>query len=180
MLLIVRGTGLTATDLPATQVLFGTNPAPILAADDTRLIVQAPLEISGSQTVQLQILLKGNVLAQISASVAQAAPALFADASGQASANNEDGSINSAANPAPRGSVIALYGTGEGISGPPISARIGDYPAEVLYAGSVPGYPGMLQINTRIPSGYVPPGNLSVVMAVGEASSQTGVTIAVN
>jgi uncharacterized protein (TIGR03437 family) len=176
MLLVVRGTGLGAAD----QILFGTIPATILAADDTRLIVQAPPGISAFATVEIDILHNGKTLAQIPSGVAEAAPALFADVSGEASANNEDGTLNSPANPAPRGSMIVLYGTGEGVSGLPVSVRIGNNPAEVLYAGPVAGYPGLLQINARVPAGYAPPGNLSVTIAVGETSSQPGVAIAVN
>jgi uncharacterized protein (TIGR03437 family) len=76
--------------------------------------------------------------------------------------------------------VVVLYGTGEGVAGLPISVRIGDFPAEILYAGGVAGYPGLLQINARVPAGYVAPGTLGVTVTVGQASSQPGVTIAVN
>jgi len=60
-----------------------------------------------------------------------------------------------------------------------VTVRIGNYQAELLYAGAVVGYPGLFQINARIPSGYAPLGILSVVVTVGEAASQPGVTIAV-
>ena len=99
---------------------------------------------------------------------------------GQASATNEDGSINSASNPASRGSVITLYGTGQGVAGLPVSVTIGGLLADVLYAGATPAYPGMLQINARVPAGYILPGTFSVVVTVGQASSQPGVTIAVD
>ncbi len=90
--------------------------------------------------------------------------------------------LNSAANPAPEGSVVVLYGTGQGASGLPVSVQIGGRPSEVLYAGAVAGYPGLLQINVRIPpqgSGPVLPGNVSVSISVGQASSQPGLGIAV-
>ena len=42
------------------------------------------------------------------------------------------------------------------------------------------GYPGLFQINVRVPAGYMAPGILSVVLTVGDAASQAGVMIAVD
>jgi uncharacterized protein (TIGR03437 family) len=179
MLLALRGTGLAAADAPATEILFNSISVPILSIDSAQLLVQAPNAIAAGDSVQIEIRNKGARLAQIAASVAATAPALFADASGQAAAANEDGTLNSTSKPASRGSVVTLYGTGQGVAGLPVSAAIGGLLADVLYAGPAPGYPGMLQINARVPAGYVLPGNFSVTVTVGQASSQAGVTIAV-
>jgi uncharacterized protein (TIGR03437 family) len=179
MLLALRGTGLTAADVRATEVLFNAISAPILSIDDTRLLVQVPLEIAAFDSVQIEIRSMDARLAQIPASVVAAAPALFADSSGQASAANEDGTVNSVSNPAPRGSIVTFYGTGQGVSGLPVSMSIDGLAADVLYAGPAPAYAGMLQIDARVPAGYTTPGNLSVAVTVGQASSQAGVTIAV-
>ena len=179
MLMKLLDTGLGAGDLPDTQILFGTVSAPVLSLNDSGLVVQAPIQIAGAQDVQITILHQGNPRAQITSAVIDAAPALFADASGQAAANNEDGTLNSTANPIAQGSVIVLYGTGEGVSGLPVLVNIGNIPAEVLYAGPVAGFPGLLQINARVPASYVAPGTMAVTIAVGQASSQAGVTIAV-
>jgi uncharacterized protein (TIGR03437 family) len=187
MLIAVQGTGLSAAEVPSTQVLFGTgSQAPagsVLSANSGGLLVQAPAQIASLQSVQVQILNMGITLAQSTVTVAAAAPALFTTASPQATtsqalASNQDGSVNSAANPAQRGSVIVLYGTGQGALAQPVSVQIGGQAAEVLYAGPVAGYPGLLQINAVIP-GSVAPGNISVSIAVGAASSQPGVVIAV-
>lgn len=194
MLLAVQGTGLSAADVPNVQVLFGTSPGLVLSANSAGLLVQSPATIAGLGSVQVQILNMGIILAQSTVTVAAAAPALFTAASGQvtsqalggsqslvsaqALASNQDGSVNSAANPAQRGSVIVLYGTGQGVSGQAISVQIGGQGAEVLYAGPVAGYPGLLQINAVIP-GSIAPGNSGVSIAVGPASSQPGIVIAV-
>jgi uncharacterized protein (TIGR03437 family) len=87
---------------------------------------------------------------------------------------NEDGTMNSADHPAPRGSVISFFATGLGQTDPPLNdgqiapgaapATLGtsvdffkgryDYavPAEVLYSGAAPGQvAGVYQLNVRIP-----------------------------
>jgi uncharacterized protein (TIGR03437 family) len=90
--------------------------------------------------------------------------------SGPAAALNQDGSINSSANPAPAGSIIVLYATGAGVMNPPlqngtvvadttpkpvlpVSVLFAGVSAEILYAGPAPGLvAGVLQINARIPN----------------------------
>jgi uncharacterized protein (TIGR03437 family) len=61
----------------------------------------------------------------------------------------------------------------------PVTATIGGQPADILYAGSAPGLPaGALQVNARIPEGTAS-GTAAIVLKVGDASSQTGVTVAI-
>jgi uncharacterized protein (TIGR03437 family) len=110
-----------------------------------------------------------------------AAPGIFTvnDGTGQIAANNQDGSINSAANPAARGSVVSLYATGQGSGPASITLTIAGYNAPILYAGSAPGFSGLMQINAQIPSGFLPPGDQAVLLTVGAAVSQTGVTLAI-
>jgi uncharacterized protein (TIGR03437 family) len=126
------------------------------------------------------------------------APGLFTmeNGTGQAVAVNQDGTLNAPGNPAARGSIMTLYATGEGQTLPrgadgvpaqsplpkpvlPVQVRIGGLPVEVLYAGSAPGFVGLMQINVRVPAGFVPSGALQVVLYVGGASSQPGVTVSV-
>ena len=104
--------------------------------------------------------------------------------------------MNSDTNPAPRGSIVTLYATGEGQRNQagadnlpalapfprpllPVSLTIGGYAAEVLFAGGAPGLVGVMQINARIPQGFLPSGSVPVVLVVGTASSQSGVTVVV-
>jgi uncharacterized protein (TIGR03437 family) len=111
---------------------------------------------------------------------------------------NQDGTVNSAANPAARGSVISIYATGEGQTSPagitgsvtgsnvktpllPVTVTIGGIGATVQYAGSAPGsVAGLLQVNAVVPAGASPGSAIPVVVNVGGISSQGGVTIAVN
>ena len=139
--------------------------------------------------------------------VVQAAPALFAlngTGGGQGAILNADGSVNSSGNPAKRGSVIALFGTGLGpqtspwsedgkiadsltvaSSVLPVTALIDGQPAEILYAGAAPGMVhGYVQINVRIPDTVKvyddgTPEDVRVVLKVGHYTSPSLITLSV-
>ena len=177
MLLLIGGSGISPAQIPNTTIAFGPNPARILSADSSGILVVAPAAIAGLESVPVEIIYQNSVIATIPVPVADASPALFTGATGQAAANNQDGSINSAANAAARGSVISLYGTGLGVSGDMVTVMLGGYTALVLYAGPVVDYPGLFQINAQVPAGYLPTGDLSVVVTVGTSPSQAGVKV---
>jgi uncharacterized protein (TIGR03437 family) len=179
MLMALVGTGLTMNDIAQTQVLFNATAVPILSITPTEVLVRVPVSLAGVQSVVIAIDNQGVQLAQITANVVVAAPALFGNSSGQASVLNQDGTLNSPSNPAARGSVIALFGTGEGVTGLPFSVSLGGYAATVLYAGPAGSYPGMFQINAQLPTGYFSPGTWPVVVNVGAFSTQTGLTVTV-
>jgi uncharacterized protein (TIGR03437 family) len=116
--------------------------------------------------------------------------------SGQGAILNQDGSLNSAVNPAARGSIVSMFGTGEGAISPqlfsgylnistpysapmePVTVTIGGLPAEIIYAGEAPFQPaGVFQINARIPA-TVAPGNAPVSASIGGIATSKQVTIA--
>jgi len=71
----------------------------------------------GTQRIACRIADTGELLAGGPVIVAAYSPGFFTDGStgtGQASALNQDNSINSPSNPAPRGTVVQLFGTGQG------------------------------------------------------------------
>jgi uncharacterized protein (TIGR03437 family) len=132
--------------------------------------------------------------------VVAATPAFFTSSglgNGQASALNQDGSVNSATNPAAAGSIVALYATGLGQTNPvgsdgtiassilpvpilPVSVLVGGLPAYVLYAGAAPGtIEGVFQINIRIPPLSPIGPNIIVTVQAGDFVSQTDVWIAI-
>lgn len=86
--------------------------------------------------------------------------------------------MNAAANPAARGSIVVLFLTGDG-GASSADLRIAGYPAEVLYAGPAPGLLGVMQVNARLPGGFLPSGALEAVVSLSGVSTQAGVTIAV-
>jgi uncharacterized protein (TIGR03437 family) len=94
------------------------------------------------------------------------APAIFRLGEGQMAVVNANGQLNSAAQPAARGSAVVLYGTGFGAVVPqgnltrterPVSARINGLEVPIGYSGLAPGYIGLYQVNVTLPLD-MPPG----------------------
>jgi uncharacterized protein (TIGR03437 family) len=147
----------------------------------------------------VQVESAGVLSASVTQATAASAPAIFtADSSGggPAAALNQDFSLNTPTTPAARGSVITIYGTGEGRTSPPgvtggvtgadlkspvldISATIGGQPTTVVYAGSAPGLvAGVLQVNLRVPDN-APSGPAPVVLKIGNSTSRPDVTVSI-
>jgi uncharacterized protein (TIGR03437 family) len=131
--------------------------------------------------------------------MAASAPGLFTvdySGQGQAAAVNESGTVNSPSRPAPIGSVISLFATGEGQTSPalsskpslPVSVTIANWPdiqtiggGQLHSVGAAPGeVAGVMQIDFRIPAGIAPGSAVPVSIRVGSRTSQFGVTIAVS
>jgi uncharacterized protein (TIGR03437 family) len=177
-LVTALGTGFDPTN---TQVLFDGQSATLFYTSATQINALAPASLSANSTTKISIVVDGAPIQSVSMPVVAAAPGIFtvADGTGQAAANNQDGSLNSASNPASRGTVVSLFATGQGSSAGNVTVMIAGYNAPLLYAGPAPGFPGLMQINAQIPSGFLPPGIQSVLLSVGAAVSQAGVTIAI-
>ena len=146
---------------------------------------------------------EGQRSAPITVQVQPTAPGLFSlneSGAGPAAADNyltSQGTLNSSANPAPIGAVMAIYATGEGQTDPPgqdglfatitvpkpvapVSVTIGGVPqTKILYAGAIPGeVPGVLQVNFVVAE-HTPHGVQPIVVTIGGASSQAGITVAI-
>jgi uncharacterized protein (TIGR03437 family) len=62
----------------------------------------------------------------------------------------------------------------------PVGVTIGGVQAQVVYAGPAPGeIQGLFQINAIVPNGITPGSAVQILLTVGQAQSQIGVTIAV-
>jgi uncharacterized protein (TIGR03437 family) len=197
--------GFYPAQLSGTSVQFNGVAAPLLYTSATQVAAVAPYGVTGP-TVQVTVTYQGQTSVPATIQVFAAAPALFtADGTGagQAAAINRDGTINSASDPAPIGSVISLYATGGGQTSPagvdgqvsasplatqslPVWAYIGLQPvlstAQLQYAGPAPGeIAGLMQINVPLPLGLQPGSAVPVQIFVGTglSRSQSNVTIAV-
>jgi uncharacterized protein (TIGR03437 family) len=163
-----------------TQVTFDGTAATVFYAGATQLNVLAPATLSTNALTAISVVSDGAQVGSGSVSTVAAAPGIFtvAGGTGQAAALNEDGTLNSASNPAARGSIVVLYMTGDG--GAAIALMIGSYSADVLYSGPAPGYPGLTQVNAVVPVGGLAAGSQPVVVSAGGVGSQSGVIIFVH
>jgi uncharacterized protein (TIGR03437 family) len=193
--------GYVSTSLAGTQVLFDGVAAPIIYTQAPNVSVVVPYEVSGKPLTQVQVSYQGHVSNTVSMAVSAVMPAIFtADYSGhgQGSIVNQDGTVNSANNPAPVGSYVSVYATGEGQTNPagidgkpavppapvpvvqPVTATVGGLPALVQYAGGAPGFvAGALQVNVQIPEGVAADSSVPIVINIGGQDSQMNVTLAV-
>ena len=173
------------TAAAATTVSIDSIPAPILYASPGQMNVQVPYEVSPGAAVA--VVNNGcGASAPVIFQVAQAAPYVLQSGAG-AVAFNQDGSLNSSANPAPSGSVITVYLTGIGPVSPavatgagapgtqlswatlPYSATIGGWNSGVYFLGLTPGTAGVAQADLVVPS--LAPGTYAVVVTVGGVAS---------
>jgi len=169
-------------DKANTQLLFDGKAAQLFYTSATQINALAPPGLAANSTTKMSIVVDGTAITSSLVPVVTAAPGIFTIAGGtdQAAANNQDGTLNSPANPAARGSVVSLYATGQGSSLNKVTLSIAGYNAPLLYAGPAPGFSGLMQINAQIPSGFLPPGIQQVQLSVGGVPSQAGVTLAVH
>ncbi len=141
---------------------------------------------------------------RVTVNVQAISPALFTFTDGKSAAAVDQGGVPigrvglfSNSRPARAGDVILVYGTGYGVTNPPvepgalavgaaslnasISVRLGTQflaASNILYAGAAPSFAGLQQFNIRIPDG-VGSGDLPLVISAGPIDSQPGVTLRV-
>lgn len=176
-----------------TSVTVNGIPAPILFESPTQINAQLPWETPvGPAAVVVRS--RGASSPPVNITVQPAAPGLFTDEGGYAAALNADGSVNSNANPAAAGSFISVFFTGQGAvttaiddgAAPvaeqvvsalaKVSVTIGGSPAQIEFAGLAPLYPGLAQINLKVPalaSGTYP----LTIMIAGRASNAAQLAI---
>jgi len=170
---------------PGMRVIFDGISAEPFYLSPKQLSVTVPYGLTGQREVSVVVQQsEGRKSIPERMVVWPARPALFtADSTGKGKGAilNQDGSVNSASNPAARSSIIVLYGTGGGpLAGNllelPVKVFIDGIDCEVLYAGAAPGLiSGVVQVNVRVPE-FASAGE--VVLRVGERESQAGVTFA--
>ncbi len=192
--------GFYATQLAGTSIQFNGIEAPLVYTSATEAAALVPFETTGA-SAKITVTYQGQTSAAIAVPLVASAPGLFtvdSTGKGQAAAVNQDGSLNTAMAPAPIGSVISLFATGGGQTSPagldgkiasapfsrpilPVAVSVGGTIVDSLqYAGGAPGkIAGLLQINVPIPASVTPGSAVPVVVKIGGAPSQTGVTIAV-
>jgi uncharacterized protein (TIGR03437 family) len=181
------------------RVLFDGVAAPLLFVRNDQINAIVPYAMHGRFSARIQVESGTSFSVPIEARVVDSAPGVFTatgTGKGQIAALNSDLTVNSLANPAERGGIVTIFGTGEGQTDPagqdgrvistdlrrpllPIVVRIGGRTAEVLYAGSASGLvSGIFQANIRVPED-IAAGAVPLEIQIGGAAIQTGATIAV-
>ena len=120
--------------------------------------------------VNLEISNGSLTLAPFRIVVDPANPGVFLEPNGTAAAINQDGTVNSASNPAPNRSIISIWATGTGYAPgsdgqmataaqPTCSCVISSQTTNLspTYAGAAPGMVnGIVQINFMVNAGFAP------------------------
>lgn len=174
--------GRVSTSLAGTEVLFNGIPAPLLYVASRQINTVVPFEAHG-QTITIQIQRNGMSAPALGVPEGNGTPGVFTvseQPGTQGLILNQDGTLNSPANPATLGSIISLFCTGvlggltppemDGqitpISPPPITlvqpgagvtaefAGVFPYGVDnVVWAGAAPGLvAGVTQLNVQLPT----------------------------
>lgn len=190
--------GRFTNELAGTRVWVDGRPAPITysSAKQVNIIIPYATEVGAeydetgtliehTRSPELRIEHNGVSSELFALTMAPASPALFRQTGPLAAAFNQDGTLNGPLNPAAPGTIIVVFGTGEGLTDPPgadgqitgdilprpileVSATIGRMPAEVLYFGAAPGLvAGAFQANIRIPAGLAFVGDVEINLRAG-------------
>ncbi|MFB3826427.1 MAG: IPT/TIG domain-containing protein [Bryobacteraceae bacterium] len=202
----------TTLGSPATTVEFELTAntwtaAPLIFVQANQINAVAPMAMTAATGLRMRVTYNGIASTPLTFDAVDADPGLFTtDSSGRGQAAvlnyNETTkvySLNSAANPAPKGTIVCLYMTGGGIFNPAVqdgrvisttgaapqlavtpSVSIAGEGASVQAAAAVPGsVGGLVQVNVSVPTTVAAGKNLPVVVTVSGRSSPATATIAV-
>lgn len=185
-------------ELADTQVLLNNQAVPLYFVSPGQINFLAPMNTPDSGRAEVQVVRAstGEILAASNVNLARVSPALFVQGNsdqGQLSALNEDNTVNNGGNAAAKGSIIQLFGTGQGvvINAPPDGSPPGgpvstpEKPrvlietrfveeADIQYSGLAPGLVGVWQINVRIPDFVAPGPQVEIVVQSQSVSSNIG------
>jgi uncharacterized protein (TIGR03437 family) len=198
--IVVRGAGF-GNDA---QLMIAGAVVPALSMNPTQITAVVPSGLAAAVAVHVQS--GGAVSNQVLVPVTAASPGLFSadgSGSGQGYILNQDGTLNTPANPAAPGDRITIYITGVGpvsfTDGYAVTASAGSVFVDGFYCngvaavmGPVAGFPGnVYQMTVYIPTiaslvgnnpdlkNFVFPSLDSLVFRIAGGSSQTGVAISI-
>jgi uncharacterized protein (TIGR03437 family) len=186
----------TALGGAGVRVLVNRVEAPLLYVSPGQINFLVPSTLTPGPA-EIRVSLDARFGPGVSVKLLDAAPALFQWDPEFVVATRPDGSAIDHANPASAGEIVILYATGLGRLKPqPESGqitrtsvrldRMSDFrvelggvqlpPDSVLYAGAAPGYPGLYQVNVKLPDGL--PENPAVRIAASGVWSQPDARLA--
>jgi uncharacterized protein (TIGR03437 family) len=153
-----------------TAVLINGVRAPLLYVSPGQINAQVPSQTAtGTATVAVET--SGVLTPSVSVTITATAPEIFIAGATRLLAFDQDGSVNTATNPAAAGSIVTIYLTGQGALASP-AASIGNLPAQIAYAGPTPGTVGVAQMNLKVPA--LQPGDYQLSVTMGGVRSNSG------
>lgn len=189
--------GALPTTLGGTTVTINGSPAPILYTSPFRVDAQVPFTVTPGGTMSVAVNFNSQTSPAVTLNVVTASPGIYTVSTGGAGvvkAINQNGSLNSTTNPAPKGSVIVVYASGMGAVTPGVAAGavpptsplstvtgevgafIGGAASMVQFAGLAPGVPGLYQLNIMVPTN-APSGTQELIVYSNGISTQKGATL---
>jgi uncharacterized protein (TIGR03437 family) len=162
-------------------VLVNGQPGRIVSAAASQINFVLPASLSPGPAA-ISVRAKGAEVANGQATITTAGPGIFVTVAGDGSQPgavlNQNSTANDNTHPAARGSVLQIFATGFGpldsSSRAPVEVYFGDMPAEVLFSAPIPQYPGLWQINARVPDGAT--GQVPVYL-IAESLASNAVTV---
>ena len=151
------------------SVALNGMPAKLFYTGAQQINLRIPPALSGQPSAKLVVTADGASSAPFTVPLTSVAPAIFTPG-----VLNQDNTVNSAANPAPLGSILQIFLTGMPDSGAVATVAIQNRGNLVpLYAGAAPGFLGLQQVNVAVPADLLPvTSNLTIcVMGVGNQPS---------
>ncbi len=194
------GTGALPTELGGVRVTIDGRDAPLFLASLRKVTLQVPWDVPPGEFVPVQTFFGGQQSNVLMIPVHNTTPGVYTlDRSGRGHAKviNQDGTVNSPANPAAPGSVIVVYATGLGEVAPsvetgkpapvdelssavfPVTAAIGNAEAQVLFAGLAPGL-NVYQLNILVPESARAQDSARLVIGSDGKASRIRVWVAIN
>lgn len=193
------------TELASTQVLLGAVPLPLIYTSSGTIVAIVPYTLTPNSQSQLIVSRGGAITGPVTVPIATAQPDILEIATtnnpsvaqtlwGQLTADTPPASAAPSA-PLTAGETLVLYCTGLGaisqsldpsMPAPlspvtttnPVSVSIGGQNMTVVFAGLVPGYPGLYEVTGTVPSNAPTGDNIAITVSVaGQTSSAVKVSI---
>ena len=148
------------------KVTFDGTPAPLLWVQDSQINAVVPWSLTPGSNTKICVSWSGASTNCLTWPVAQTAPGVFSVDGHYACALNQDGTINSATNPATPGSIVAVWATGLGPIQPaqadgaevvtPLPANVLQADVEAWWLSLVPPFMNSL-VSRSVPVTYSGP-----------------------
>jgi uncharacterized protein (TIGR03437 family) len=161
--------------VPPDTVAVGTVTATPLFSSQTQVNFVVP-DSTATGTTVISMLSGGKTVASGTFTVSRTGPGIFVieppNPAQPGAILNQDGTVNTSSNPAAPGSIVQIFATGYG--GQPVATYFAERPAETLFSGSQSEFPGLWQINARVPSNVT--GQVSLFL-LSDLQASNGVTL---